>query len=106
MADFVFSFLFTENPHSDRRSSRTTTIRPKLNHHKINLIINSLGLSCLGGALYLQILVFSNIFAKGYFRAVEPNSSILTLELVLTAFSALYFPYVYQKVIRVLENER
>ena len=75
------------------------TIDPKINQ-KISLLINSLGLSCLGGAIFLQILVFSNILVQGYFRAVETNSVILTLEIALTAFTALYFLYLYQKVIR------
>lgn len=75
------------------------TIDPKLNH-KVSLVIHSLGLSCLGGAIFLQILVFSNILLQGYFRAVESNSVILTLEIGLTAFSAIYFAYVYQRLIR------
>ena len=74
-------------------------INPKLNH-KISLLIHSLGLSCLGGAIFLQILVFSDILLQGYFRAVETNSTILTLEIILTAFTAVYFLYIYQKVIR------
>lgn len=74
------------------------TIDPKLSH-KINLLIHSLGLSCLGGAIFLQILVFSDIYMQGYFRAVETNSTILTLEMTLTAFTVLYFIYIYQKVI-------
>lgn len=75
------------------------TIDPKLNH-TISVIVNSLGLSCLGGAIFLQILVFSNILLQGYFRAVETNPSILSAEIALTAFSAFYFIYLYQKVIR------
>jgi hypothetical protein len=75
------------------------TIDPKLSH-KINLVIHSLGLSCLGGAIFLQILVFSNILLQGYFRAVETNSTILTIEITLTVFTAIYFLYTYQKVIR------
>jgi len=75
------------------------TIDPKLNR-TINLIINSLGLSCLGGAIFLQVLVFSNILIQGYFRAVETNMTILTLEVTLTAFTAGYFLYLYQKVIK------
>jgi hypothetical protein len=74
-------------------------IDPKLNH-KISLLIHSLGLSCLGGAIFLQILVFSDILMQGYFRAVETNSAILTLEFTLTVFAAVYFLYIYQKVIR------
>lgn len=75
------------------------TIDPKLTH-KASLVIHSLGLSCLGGAIFLQILVFSNILLQGYFRAVEGNPVILTLEIALTAFSAIYFAYVYQRLIR------
>ena len=76
------------------------TIDPKINH-RISLLINSLGLSCLGGAIFLQILVFSGILIQGYFRAVETNSAILTLEITLTVFTIVYFFYLYQKVIRI-----
>jgi hypothetical protein len=75
------------------------TIDPKLNP-RITLIIHSLGLSCLGGAIFLQILVFSDILMQGYFRAIETNPTILTIEMTLTAFTAIYFIYIYQKVIR------
>jgi len=75
------------------------TIDPKLNH-RIRLVLHSLGLSCLGGAIFLQILVFSDIFMQGYFRAVESSPAILSLEITLTVFAAFYFLYVYQKVIR------
>jgi hypothetical protein len=54
----------------------------------------------LGGAIFLQIIVFADILMQGYFRAVETSPTILTLEITLTAFTALYFIYVYQKVIR------
>jgi hypothetical protein len=76
------------------------TIDPKLNQ-RINLVVNSLGLSCLGGAIFLQILVFSDILTQGYFRAIETSPTILGLEIGLTAFSAVYFLYLYQKVIRI-----
>ena len=80
------------------------TINPKLNR-TISLIINSLGLSCLGGAIFLQILVFSNILMQGYFRAVETNPVILMLEVTLTVFTAGYFLYLYQKVIKTTLNQ-
>ena len=75
------------------------TIDARFNHN-IGLLIHSLGLSCLGGAIFLQILVFSNILEQGYFRAVETNSVVLTMEVVLTTFAAVYFIYLYQKTIR------
>ncbi len=69
-------------------------------NHTIRLIINTLGLSCLGGAIFLQILVFSSILEAGYFKAIEANPFILSIEIALTAFSAIYFLYLYQKMIR------
>ncbi len=59
-----------------------------------------LGLSCLGGAIFLQALVFTGIAQQGYFTAVEQNHTILTVEVVLTAFAAVYFLYLYQRLIR------
>jgi len=75
------------------------TIDTKLNH-RIGLLLHSLGLSCLGGAIFLQILVFSEILVQGYFRAIEANTVILTIEITLTAFTAIYFLYIYQRIIR------
>jgi len=69
-------------------------------NHRLGLLIHSIGLSCLGGAIFLQILVFSNILEQGYFRAVEANTYILTIEMTLTIFTAAYFIYLYQKTIR------
>jgi hypothetical protein len=75
------------------------TIDARFNH-TIRLLIHTLGLSCLGGAIFLQILVFSSILESGYFRAIETNSLILSFEITLTAFSAVYFIYLYLKMMR------
>jgi hypothetical protein len=48
----------------------------------------------------LQILVFTDILQHGYFMAVEKNPAILTLEMLLTSFSLVYFIYIYQRFIR------
>jgi hypothetical protein len=64
------------------------------------VLFHTLGLSCLGGALFLQILVFSDIFQHGYFMAVERNPAILTFEIALTAFALVYFIYMYQRFMR------
>ena len=69
----------------------------------IRLIINSLGLACLGSAIFLQVLVFWDILEQGYFRAVEANSAILSIEIALTVFAALYFIYVFQKVVHAVD---
>ena len=67
---------------------------------EVSLIVNCLGLSCLGGAIFLQIIVFSGIFLRGYFRAVEPNSAVVAVELAMAVFAVVYFIYIYQKIIR------
>jgi len=63
-------------------------------------LFHTLGLSCLGGAIFLQILVFTDILTHGYFMAVESNQAILSFEIILTAFSSVYFLYIYQRFIR------
>lgn len=63
-------------------------------------LFHTLGLSCLGGAIFLQILVFTDILTQGYFMAVESDKAILAFEILLTAFSSIYFVYIYQRFIR------
>lgn len=74
-----------------------TAVRP---NHRVQVLFHTLGLSCLGGAIFLQLLVFTDILQHGYFMAVENNSAILSFEILLTVFSAIYFAYMYQRFIR------
>jgi hypothetical protein len=80
--------------HGNKRMTTNLTLS------RMRIVIHSIGLSCLGGAICLQILVFLNIFEHGYFRAIETNSTILSGEIALTGFSAAYFIYFYQREIR------
>lgn len=68
--------------------------------NRIRVLLHVLGLSSLGGAIFLQILVFADIFQNGYFMAVEHNPAILLFEIVLTAFAFIYFVYMYQRFVR------
>jgi hypothetical protein len=61
------------------------------------------GFSCIGGAIFLQVLVFAAIALQGHFYAVEQNQLVLSVEVGLTVFSLIYFLYVYQRFIRTLE---
>jgi hypothetical protein len=70
---------------------------------RIRVLLHTFGLSCIGGAIFLQVLVFSDILQHGYFRAMENNPIILTLEVVLTAFALIYFIYIYQRFIRSIK---
>jgi len=66
-------------------------------NRKKRLLVHSFGLSCLGGAIFLQILVFVDIVRRGYFIAVERNPVILTVEVGLTICALVYFVYLYQR---------
>jgi hypothetical protein len=74
-----------------------------IQNRRVQLFLHSLGLSCLGGTIFLQILVFSDILQRGYFMAVENNTSILAFEVILTAFALAYFIYIYQSFIRSMK---
>jgi hypothetical protein len=67
---------------------------------RTQVIFHTLGLSCIGGAIFLQTLVFTDILTNGYFMAVEHNLAILSFEVLLTAFSFMYFIYIYQRFVR------
>ena len=67
---------------------------------RMRVLFHTLGLSCLGGAIFLQILVFADILQRGYFMAVEKNPAILAFEIALTAFALIYFIYIYQRLLR------
>jgi hypothetical protein len=67
---------------------------------KMRVLFHTLGLSCLGGAIFLQTLVFIGIAQQGYFMAIEQNTTILSFEVALTAFAIIYFVYIYQRLIR------
>lgn len=73
---------------------------PPRTDHRMQLLFHTLGLSCLGGAIFLQLLVFTDIVTHGYFMAVEKNPAILAFEVLLTAFSLTYFVFIYQRFIR------
>jgi len=76
----------------------------KLNGHltRLRLVFHSLGLSCLGGAVFLQILVFKDIVQQGYFVGIEQNPVILQFEVALTVFAAIYLVHLYISKIRSL----
>jgi hypothetical protein len=75
------------------------TLTPSFSR-RLRLFLHSLGLSCLGGAIFLQVLVFADIVQHGYFMAVEQNTAILAFEVALTGFAAVYFVYIYQRLMR------
>ena len=75
------------------------TLSPTITR-RMRVLFHTLGLSCVGGAIFLQTLVFTGIAQQGYFMAIEQNTTILSFEVVLTAFAIIYFVYIYQRLIR------
>jgi hypothetical protein len=71
-------------------------------NHRLRLLFHVLGLGCLGGAIILQTFVFTSIAQQGYFTAVEQNPVILGFEVILTAFTIIYFIYIYRRLMRTL----
>jgi len=79
------------------------TIKAAMLPKRVRILLHTLGLSSIGGAIFLQALVFIDIFQSGYFTAVERNSLILSFEIALTAFALLYFIYIYQRLMRQIK---
>ncbi|MCD6242206.1 hypothetical protein J7K06_00715 [Candidatus Bathyarchaeota archaeon] len=71
-----------------------------LKSRRLRQVLHSLGFSCIGAAIFLQILVFMDILRQGYFMAVERNMIILSIEIVLTFFGLIYFFYIYRWFLR------
>ncbi len=68
-------------------------VRVKLDEHMfgLRLTFHCLGISCLAGAVFLQVLVFMDIASQGFFMGVEKNPLILNTEIGLTVFCVVYF---------------
>ena len=71
---------------------------PKLNRRWVTLI-NCMGLSCLGSALFLQSIVIVGILQNGYFRGIEQNLAVLLFEAGITVFGVAYFGYLFVRFI-------
>jgi hypothetical protein len=96
--------FINHNSTSDQNSIGCSLAKPRINIHlgRLRLIFHSVGLSCLGGAVFLQVLVFKDILQRGVFVGVEKNPIILQLEVALTIFAAVYLVHLYISKIRSL----
>jgi len=65
-----------------------------------------LGISCLAGAVSLQLLVFFDIASKGFFMGVEQDPLLLGAEIGITIFSVIYLSYLSISKIRSILNSR
>ncbi len=62
-------------------------------HLKLRIIFHTVGISCVAGAIFLQVLVFMSIASKGFFMGIENNQFILFAEIIVTIFCVTYFMY-------------
>jgi hypothetical protein len=78
-------------------------LRPRLGRRLLQ-VLHGFGLSCLAGAVVLQVLVFFDIDQRGYFFAVEQNPVVLWAEIVLSGFTVAYFVSMYVRFIHSLRR--
>ena len=69
------------------------------------MIFHSLGLSCIGASIILQLIVLIYIMRKGYFLGTEENPIILSVEMFLTLFALTYFLLLVARTKRELSGE-
>jgi hypothetical protein len=70
----------------------------------VALLLDTLGISTVVAAFSLEFIIFHDILAYGYFHAVEGNTIILTVELLLAAYGLAYFLAVTSKRLRSLKE--
>jgi hypothetical protein len=67
---------------------------------KLAAFLHLFGLSCLGGAVFLELLVLSDIIRRGYFLGVEPNLAVAFFELALAACAAAYYGFLCLRTLK------
>lgn len=55
------------------------------------VLFHALGLACIGGSVFLSVLIFTDIIKQGFFFGYEPNKLILYIEYMLVAFTVFYY---------------
>ena len=59
-------------------------------------IFEFLGLLAIGGALFLEFLIFFSIITTGVFMAVEPNKLILVFEFYMAILGLIFYAYLWK----------
>ena len=60
---------------------------------------HTLGLSCLGSAVFLMVYVFYNVALYGGIICEESNLFIVVCEVGMTGIAVIYFGYVLSKTL-------
>jgi hypothetical protein len=75
----------------------------QLGGYKGRMLIHALGLSAIGASLFLEVMVFGQIFGQGYFLGVEGNSMVLFIEVGFVGVAILYYCYLF---VRLLSRDK
>ena len=63
-------------------------------------IVHAFGLASIGGAIFLQILAFYDIFLQNYLATKEQNLLVLSFEIFHSSYGACYFVYVCTRLVK------
>jgi len=66
-------------------------------YERLKILFHVFGLSCICGAILLELFVFSDILLYDKFIGVEGNMFILCTEISLSIFSIFYFLLLFKK---------
>ena len=81
-------------------------VKPNEHMFGLRLTFHCIGISCLAGAVFLQILVFMGIASQGFFMGIEKNPFLLNTEIAVTIFCVVYLLYLSVSRIRSFLNPR
>lgn len=62
-------------------------------------------LTCLGGAVFLELLVLLGIAVHGALLCAEPNRAVLIIEVASALFSLAYFVWLARRTLKRLAEE-
>ena len=78
---------------------------PREHRFVLCIVFHSIGMSCLAGGVFLELLVFFGIQAHGIFIGIENNPLVLKSEIGLALFSCIYLFFVSTQKIRALSKK-
>ena len=73
---------------------------------KLGVLVHTVGLSCLFGAVLLEVLTFWGIAMEGFFLAVEGNSLILGFEVGLTVCGVCYLVFLWLRFLHSIKHRK
>lgn len=70
----------------------------------LHRLLHVFGLSCIGGAVFCEIMVFTDMARQGFCLVHEPNPLILTVEVFCSFLALAYYAHLYIRTVRELKQ--